>query len=71
MLCLCKQKTRIEGRKQMKIKTTITEIECSAEELRQSNSAADAFMNVFRSAFNGAVPKDDYYDEDDEDESDI
>ena len=55
----------------MKIKTTITEIECSAEELRQSNSAADAFMNVFRSAFNGAVPKDDYYDEDDEDESDI
>ncbi len=52
----------------MKIKTTITEIECSAEELRQSNSVADAFMNAFRNAFNGVVPKDDYYDEDDEDE---
>lgn len=56
----------------MKIKTTTTttEIECSAEELRQSNSAADAFMNVFRRAFNGAVPQNDsdYYDDDEESE---
>lgn len=57
----------------MKIRTTTTEIECSADELRQSNSAADAFMNVFRRAFNGAVPeeKTDYFDEDEEDEHDI
>ena len=57
----------------MKIKTTTTEIECSADELRQSNSAADAFMNVFRRAFNSAAPKEntDYFDEDEEDEHDI
>ena len=50
----------------MKIRTvtTTTEIECSADELRQSNSAADAFMNVFRRAFNGAVSD----SEEDEDE---
>ena len=54
----------------MKIKTTITEIECSAEELRQSNSAADAFMNVFRRAFNGAVPEPEYYEGDENEESD-
>ena len=49
----------------MKIRTvtTTTEIECSADELRQSNSAADAFMNIFRRAFNGEVPE-----EEDEDE---
>lgn len=54
----------------MKIRTvtTTTEIECSAEELRQSNSAADAFMNVFRRAFNGPVSSDapEYFDDDDE-----
>ena len=53
----------------MKIKTTTTVIECSAEELRQSNSAADAFMNVFRRAFNGAIPQDE--PEEEEDESDV
>lgn len=54
----------------MKIKTTTvtTEIECSAEELRQSNSVADAFMNVFRRAFNGPVSsaEPEYFDDDDE-----
>lgn len=58
----------------MKIKTTTstTEIECSAEELRQSNSVADAFMNVFRRALNGTAPQTtDYEEEDDEDESDV
>lgn len=56
----------------MKIKTTTTttEIECSAEELRQSNSAADALRNVFRWAFNGAVPQSDsdYYDDEESEE---
>ena len=33
----------------MKIK--VTEIECSAEELRQSNSVTDGFLNVLRNAF--------------------
>lgn len=54
----------------MKIKTTVTEIECSAEELRQSNSASDAFMNIFRNAMNGAAPRrfEDDLDEDEENE---
>ena len=38
----------------MKIKTTVTEIECNAEELRQSNSLSDAFVSAMRKAFNGA-----------------
>lgn len=33
----------------MKIK--ITEIECNAEELRQSNTIAEAFTNMLRRAF--------------------
>ena len=37
----------------MKIK--VTEIECSAEELRQSNTAAEGFLNLFRNAFNGPL----------------
>jgi len=43
--------------KQMKIKTTttVTEIECNAEELRQSNGLADAFWGAFRKAFNGPI----------------
>lgn len=54
----------------MKIRTTTTVIECSADELRQSNSAADAFMNVFRRAFNGAVPEPEYDEGDENEESD-
>ncbi len=34
----------------MKIK--VIEIECSAEELKQSNSIADGFRNMLRKAFN-------------------
>lgn len=49
----------------MKIKTTITEIECSAEELRQSNTVSDSLLNVLRNSFNGAIPKT-YEEEDDE-----
>lgn len=33
----------------MKIK--VTEIECNAEELRQSNTMAEAFTNMLRRAF--------------------
>lgn len=39
----------------MKIVTTTTEIECTAEELRQSNSLSDGFYNVLRKAFNGPI----------------
>ena len=40
----------------MKIKTIVTEteIECTAEELRQSNSLSDSLYNALRKAFNGA-----------------
>lgn len=48
----------------MKIRTTVTEIECNAEELRQSNSLSDAFYGALRKAFNGPV----YAGTDDEDE---
>lgn len=39
----------------MKIKTTSTTIECTAEELRQSNTLADAFTTAMRIAFNGPI----------------
>lgn len=34
------------------MKVKITEIECTAEELKQSNSVADGFRNMLRRAFN-------------------
>ncbi len=36
----------------MKIKTTVTEIECTANELRQSNALSDGFYNLLRGCFN-------------------
>lgn len=39
----------------MKIKTTEIEIECTADELRQSNTLSDGFYNALRRAFNGPV----------------
>lgn len=39
----------------MKIKTTTTEIECTADELRQSNTVADGILNMMRRAFNGPI----------------
>ena len=36
----------------MKIRTTVTEIECTANELRQSNTLSDGFYNMFRGCFN-------------------
>lgn len=36
----------------MKIKTTVTEIECTANELRQSNTLSDGLYNMLRGCFN-------------------
>lgn len=36
----------------MRIKTTITEIECDANDLRQSNTVADGILNTLRGCFN-------------------
>ena len=48
----------------MKIK--VTEIEASAEELRQSNSLADGLTRMLRNAFSPQYSND--FDESDEDE---
>ena len=50
----------------MKIRTTITEIEATAQELRQSSTLADAFTNLLRSSL---VPDVHYYDDDEEGEA--
>lgn len=42
-------------RRRMKIKTTVTQIECNAEELRQSNTVSDGLLNAMRRAFNGPI----------------
>lgn len=39
----------------MKIKRTEIEIECTAEDLRQSNTVADGALNIIRRLFNGSV----------------
>lgn len=39
----------------MKIKTTVTEIECTVNELRQSNTLSDAFYNLLRGCFNNTT----------------
>lgn len=36
----------------MKIKTTVTEIECTANELRQSNGLSDGLYNLLRGCLN-------------------
>ncbi len=41
----------------MKIK--VTEIECTAEELRQSNTVADGALNLIRNLFNGTISEED------------
>lgn len=50
----------------MKIKTTEIEIECTAEELRQSNTLSDGLYNALRRAFNGPV----HYNDTEESEDD-
>ena len=52
----------------MKITTTTTKIECNADELRQSNSLADAFTGALRRCFNGNVPENYEYEDDKEPE---
>lgn len=51
----------------MKFKTITTELECTAEELRQSNTLSESFMNIFRNAFNGQTDNSSYEEEDNED----
>ena len=50
----------------MRIKVTerITDIEATAEELRQSNSLADGFKNLLRHSFNPTMA--DFYCEDED-----
>lgn len=50
----------------MKIKTTVTEIECSANELRQSNALSDGIYNLLRGCFNNLTS--DCEESEDEDE---
>ena len=47
----------------MKIRTTITEIEATAQELRQSTTLADAFSSLLRRTLIPNVPVDDEDDE--------
>lgn len=49
----------------MKIKTTVTEIECTANEIRQSNTVADGILNILRGCFNN-MPSDCEYEEETE-----
>lgn len=51
----------------MKIETTTTKIECTADELRQSNTLSDGFYNALRKAFNGPIIEEDI-EESEEDE---
>ena len=39
----------------MKIKTTTTEIECTANELRQSNTLSEGLYNMLRGCFNNVT----------------
>lgn len=54
----------------MKIKTTTTEIECTAEEIRQSNNLADGIYNLLRGVFNGTAgyEESEKYEEQEEEE---
>lgn len=53
----------------MKIKTTITEIECSANELRQSNALADGLHNLLRGCFNNMTSDCEEFENEEETES--
>ena len=52
----------------MKIKTTVTEIECTANELRQSNTLSDGLFNMLRGCFNNMNTDCDDEEDDTEDE---
>ena len=53
----------------MKIKTTVTQIECNAEELRQSNTVSDGLLNAMRRVFNGPIFHTAAFDSEPEEES--
>jgi len=54
----------------MKIRTTVTEIECTANELRQSGTVSDGLYNLLRGCFNNMVSDcEDSEDHDGESES--
>ena len=54
----------------MKIKTTVTEIECTANELRQSGTLSDGLYNLLRGCFNNLTSDcEDSEEHDDETES--
>lgn len=53
----------------MKIKTTVAEIECSANELRQSNALSDGLCNLLRSFFNNTTSDCDEYENEEQEES--
>lgn len=40
------------------MKIRVTEIECTADELRQSNTVAEGALNLIRNLFNGTIPED-------------
>ncbi len=50
----------------MKIKTTVIEIECTANELRQSNTLSDGIYNILRGCFNNIASDCDEDDSEDE-----
>ena len=54
----------------MKIKTTVTEIECTANELRQSNALSDGFYNMLRGCFNNMTSDCDDTEHNDEESED-
>ena len=54
----------------MKIKTTVTEIECTANELRQSNALSDGFYNILRGCFNNMASDCDDTEDDEEESED-
>lgn len=53
----------------MKIKTTVTEIECTANEIRQSNTVADGIINILRGCFNNLPSNCEEEEETEEEES--
>lgn len=50
------------------MKIRITEVECNADELRQSNTMADSFTNLLRGCFNFNRTADNQDEEDEDNE---
>lgn len=54
----------------VKVSRVSTSIECTADELRQSNTLADSFTNVLRSVFIGKTESADADDEEEDTDED-